>query len=101
MAYQIEAIVDMVPRGRSRGGKVDKYAELKSLLTEIPEGKVAKVALPKEEYRRFSAGVRAAAVRMNRVASAQYKQGSAWVSWVPLTTANRPKRRGGRRRATA
>src|SRR3990170_188415 len=98
MAYQIEEIVDAVPKGRSRGPKVDKYAELKSLLNDIPEGKVAKIAVPKDAYRRFSAGIRAAAVWMERVAASLFKQGRAWVTWVPLTAANRPKRRGGRRK---
>ncbi|MBI4498420.1 MAG: hypothetical protein HY689_11020 [Chloroflexi bacterium] len=97
MAYEIEAIVDAIPRGRGRAHQVDKYGELKTLLSEIPEGRIAKIAVPKEEYRRFSAGVRAAAIRMNRVATIQYKQRRAWVSWEPLTEANRPKRRGVRR----
>lgn len=98
MPYKIDSIVDAVPRGRTRGSQMDKYEDLKSLLGEIPDGKVAKIAVPRDEYRRFSAGVRAAAIRMERVATALYKQGAAWVSWSPLTDENRPRRRGGRRR---
>lgn len=95
----ITVIVDAVPRGRTRGSQVDKYLEFKSLLGEIPAGKVARIAVPRVEYRRFSAGVRAAAIRMERVATALYKQGAAWVSWSPLNAASRPRRRGARRRS--
>ena len=94
MPYQVVELVDAVPKGRTRGPKVDKYAEFKTLLDEVPAGKVAQVNVPKEEYRKFSAGVRAAAIRIGRVASAKYKSKAAWLSWVPLTEENKPKRRG-------
>ncbi len=101
MPYQIEAIVDAVPRGRTKGPKVDKYAEHKELLQQVPHGKVAKVPVARSEYRKFSSGVRAAAIQLGRVATALYKSGAAWVSWTQLTEENKPKPRGGRRKTAA
>ena len=98
MPYEIAAALDAMPTGRVRKAKVDKYAEIKQLLEQIPEGKVAQVILPQSGYRAFSAGVRAAGVQVGKKATASYRKDSAYVSWEPLTDQNRPKQRGGGRR---
>lgn len=97
MPYEITALWDEMPKGRIRKPKPDKYPELRALLSQIPEGQVAQVSLPKTEYRSFSAGIRAAGIQAGKKAEARYWGESAFVSWVPLTEENKPKRRGGRR----
>lgn len=99
--YQIAQILDEMPSGRVRKPKTDKYQELKGLLDQVPEGKVAQVPITQSDYRAFSAGVRAAGVQTGKKVTAKFKNNAAFVSWEPLTEANKPKRRGGRRKAAA
>lgn len=101
MTYQITALLDQMPSGRIRRPKIDKYADQKQLLEQIPQGKVAQIPLAKQNYRAFSAGIRAAGVQIGKKVTCSFRHDAAYVAWVPLTEANRPKRRGGRRRATA
>ena len=100
MAYEIAQLLEEMPTGRVRKPKVDKYEELKGILSQIPEGKVAQIPMAKSEYRAFSAGTRAAGVQSQKKVVVKFKGDAAFVSWVPLTNANAPKRRGGRRKAT-
>jgi hypothetical protein len=101
VAYQISAILDQMPSGRVRRPKVDKYAEHKQLLEQVPEGKVAQIPKVKQKNRAFSAGIRAAGVQVNKKVDCSFRHDAAYINWSPLTEANRPKRRGGRRRSTA
>src|SRR5688572_894744 len=101
MAYEIAQLLEEMPTGRVRKPKLDKYEELKTLLDQVPQGKVAQVSMPKSDYRAFSAGTRAAGVQSGKKVTAKFKGDAAFVSWVPLTKANAPKRRGGRRKASA
>ncbi len=101
MPFEIVQLLDEVPNLRAGRPRVDKYASYAELLGQIPDGKIARIDVPRSEYRGFSAAIRAAGFRGGKKVSARWKGGSAYVSWEILTEENRPKRRGRPRAAVA
>ena len=94
MPYQITQLLESMPTGRVPKPKIDKYADYKELLSQIPEGKVAQIPLPRAEYRALSAALRASGLQLGMSVKCVFKRDAAFVSWQALTPENAPKRRG-------